>query len=139
MKASLQVVVDALARAGLLIEGPPDGNGRGLPEITGLTADARRPEPLPPPPPDLRKNPPRSAGGCASPLPARTNASHQGRVVRHARAALLSQGPRGGSGRALAGITGLTADARRLERSRRRPRDLGKTAPVAIRRPFDQQ
>ena len=37
MKASLQVVVDALARAGLLIEG-----GRGLPEITGLTADARR-------------------------------------------------------------------------------------------------
>src|SRR3989449_9838029 len=44
MKASLQVVVDALARAGLLIEGggPPEGNGRGLPEITGLTADARR-------------------------------------------------------------------------------------------------
>ena len=44
MKASLQVVVDALARAALLIEGggPPEGNGRGLPEITGLTADARR-------------------------------------------------------------------------------------------------
>ena len=42
MKASLQIVVDALARAGLVIEGPPDGNGRGLPEITGLTADARR-------------------------------------------------------------------------------------------------
>src|SRR5256886_11741165 len=44
MKASLQVVVDALARAGLLIEGggPPEGNGRGLPEITGLAADARR-------------------------------------------------------------------------------------------------
>ena len=42
MKASLQIVVDALARAGLVIEGPPGGNGRGLPEITGLTADARR-------------------------------------------------------------------------------------------------
>ena len=42
MKASLQIVVDALVRAGLVIEGPPDGNGRGLPEITGLTADARR-------------------------------------------------------------------------------------------------
>src|SRR5256885_16861191 len=42
MKASLQIVVDALARAGLVIEGPPAGNGRGLPEITGLTADARR-------------------------------------------------------------------------------------------------
>src|SRR3989442_2139788 len=44
MKASLQIVVDALARAGLLIEGgrPPGAHGGGLPEITGRTADARR-------------------------------------------------------------------------------------------------
>src|SRR5438045_1368866 len=42
MKASLQIVVDALVRAGLVIEVPPDGNGRGLPEITGLAAEARR-------------------------------------------------------------------------------------------------
>jgi UDP-N-acetylmuramoyl-L-alanyl-D-glutamate--2,6-diaminopimelate ligase len=38
MKAPLSVTLDALARAGLLIEGPPDP----LPHITGLTADARR-------------------------------------------------------------------------------------------------
>ncbi|HWC73411.1 MAG TPA: UDP-N-acetylmuramoyl-L-alanyl-D-glutamate--2,6-diaminopimelate ligase [Gemmatimonadales bacterium] len=42
MSASLQVVIDALARAGLLIESPA---GSDLPEITGLTADARRIEP----------------------------------------------------------------------------------------------
>jgi UDP-N-acetylmuramoyl-L-alanyl-D-glutamate--2,6-diaminopimelate ligase len=43
MSASLQVVVDALARAALLVE-VPEG-GAPLPEITGLTADARRLEP----------------------------------------------------------------------------------------------
>jgi hypothetical protein len=37
---SLRVVIDALARAGVLIEAPPADVG-GL-EITGLTADARR-------------------------------------------------------------------------------------------------
>src|SRR5262245_25165123 len=39
MSASLRLIVGALARAGLLIE-PADGSS--LPEITGLTADARR-------------------------------------------------------------------------------------------------
>jgi UDP-N-acetylmuramoyl-L-alanyl-D-glutamate--2,6-diaminopimelate ligase len=39
--ASLKAVVDALARAGLLVDAaPPTGNG--LPQITGLTADARK-------------------------------------------------------------------------------------------------
>jgi UDP-N-acetylmuramoyl-L-alanyl-D-glutamate--2,6-diaminopimelate ligase len=37
----LQEVVDALARAGVLIDAP-DAHVTGLPEITGLTADARR-------------------------------------------------------------------------------------------------
>ena len=41
MSGSLRVVVDALARAGLLVGSP----ARGLPEITGLTADARRLQP----------------------------------------------------------------------------------------------
>ena len=40
MSQSLRVVIDALARAGVLIEAPPADVG-GL-EITGLTADARR-------------------------------------------------------------------------------------------------
>jgi len=38
MSASLQVVIDALARASVLVE----SSGQPLPEITGLTADARR-------------------------------------------------------------------------------------------------
>jgi len=38
MSAPLQMVIDALARASLLVESP----GNPLPEITGLTADARR-------------------------------------------------------------------------------------------------
>jgi len=44
MSVSLQVVVDALARAALLVEAPQAG-AAPLPEITGLTADARRLEP----------------------------------------------------------------------------------------------
>jgi len=41
VSSSLKTVVDALARAGLLIEDVP-AKGNGLPEITGLTADARK-------------------------------------------------------------------------------------------------
>ena len=41
MSRSLQEVVDALARAGVLIDAPEAGAGP-LPQITGLTADARR-------------------------------------------------------------------------------------------------
>jgi UDP-N-acetylmuramoyl-L-alanyl-D-glutamate--2,6-diaminopimelate ligase len=44
MSASLQVVVDALARAALLVEAH-EGGVAPLPVITGLTADARRLEP----------------------------------------------------------------------------------------------
>jgi UDP-N-acetylmuramoyl-L-alanyl-D-glutamate--2,6-diaminopimelate ligase len=42
MTVSLQVVVDALSRAGLLVEEPRAQQARDLPEMTGLTADARR-------------------------------------------------------------------------------------------------
>jgi UDP-N-acetylmuramoyl-L-alanyl-D-glutamate--2,6-diaminopimelate ligase len=42
MSASLQTVVDALSRAGLVIESPDSGS---LPKITGLSADARRLKP----------------------------------------------------------------------------------------------
>jgi len=43
MSRSLQEVIDALARAGVLIDAPKSAAGGGaLPEITGLTADARR-------------------------------------------------------------------------------------------------
>ena len=43
MTSSLTAVVDALARAGLLVEaGPAAPTGNGLPAITGLTADARK-------------------------------------------------------------------------------------------------
>src|SRR6266487_4276824 len=41
MSRSLQEVIDALARAGVLIDAPKPAAG-ALPEITGLTADARR-------------------------------------------------------------------------------------------------
>src|SRR6266496_2986246 len=41
MSRSLQEVIDALARAGILIDAPKPAAG-ALPEITGLTADARR-------------------------------------------------------------------------------------------------
>src|SRR5213592_1032433 len=41
MSRSLQEVIDALARAGVLIDAPKPAGGR-LPEITGLSADARR-------------------------------------------------------------------------------------------------
>ena len=41
MSRSLQEVVDALARAGVLIDAPDTRVSR-IPEITGLTADARR-------------------------------------------------------------------------------------------------
>ena len=41
MSRSLQEVIDALARAGVLIDAPIPAGGR-LPEITGLSADARR-------------------------------------------------------------------------------------------------
>src|SRR5207253_10425669 len=41
---SLQEVVDALARAGVLMD-VPDSRVTALPSITGLTADARRLEP----------------------------------------------------------------------------------------------
>jgi UDP-N-acetylmuramoyl-L-alanyl-D-glutamate--2,6-diaminopimelate ligase len=44
MSASLQVVMDALSRAALLVEGPEE-KAAPLPVITGLTADARRLEP----------------------------------------------------------------------------------------------
>src|SRR5439155_12566834 len=40
---SLQEIVDALARAGALVEAPE--RGTPMPDITGLTADARRLEP----------------------------------------------------------------------------------------------
>ncbi|HXL10673.1 MAG TPA: UDP-N-acetylmuramoyl-L-alanyl-D-glutamate--2,6-diaminopimelate ligase [Gemmatimonadales bacterium] len=43
MSRSLQEIVDALARAGALVEAPE--RGTPLPDITGLTADARRLEP----------------------------------------------------------------------------------------------
>jgi UDP-N-acetylmuramoyl-L-alanyl-D-glutamate--2,6-diaminopimelate ligase len=46
MSRSLQEIIDALARAGALVDAPPPaGGGSPLPEITGLTADARRIEP----------------------------------------------------------------------------------------------
>ncbi len=41
MSRSLQEVVDALARAGVLVDGP-DARVSPMPQITGLTADARR-------------------------------------------------------------------------------------------------
>jgi UDP-N-acetylmuramoyl-L-alanyl-D-glutamate--2,6-diaminopimelate ligase len=41
MSRSLQEVVDALTRAGVVVDAP-DPEGVALPEITGLTADARR-------------------------------------------------------------------------------------------------
>src|SRR6478672_2916625 len=41
MSRPLQEIIDALTRAGMMVDAP-DGRAAPLPDITGLTADARR-------------------------------------------------------------------------------------------------